>query len=313
MEIRLSDNMINNSLLQSMLSSQSSLANLSTEISSDSAVNVASDNPLAAASILQTNTALDKNNTYTNAVNSAQSELTTTDSSLTSLVKIITSAKSLATQAANGTNSAIDLAAIGDQISQLISEVQDIGNTQVGNKYIFGGVNTATAPFTDASGGGIQYNGTPSTGNYQRNVEIGDGISVTINLAGDSIFGNSNTVVGPPTVNPSGLLGDLQSLSQNLKSATPNTSAISASIDSLGTDLSTVESAQGTIGGIENRLTMVQSALSNNKISLTSIKSNSQDADLTTLISNYESQSTAYQASLQVASSMGKISLLNYL
>lgn len=315
MSIRLTDSVINNTILQSMLSNQSSLTKLSTEISSDSKISVASDDPLSASTILQTNTALDKNTTYTNAVSSAQSELTTTDTSLVNLVNIITKAKSLATQAANGTNSTIDLAAIGDQITQLISEVKDIGNTKIGNKYIFGGVNTATAPFTDATGGGIQYNGTPSTSNYQRNVNIGDGVSVTINLAGDSIFGQSWTdnTTTPPTTNQSGLLGDLESLNTNLQSATPNYSVISSSIDSLSSDLNTVTSAQANIGGIENRLTMAQSALTSNKTSLTSIKSNAQNADLTTLISEYEQQSTAYQAALKVGSTIASISILSYL
>ena len=101
MSIRLTDSVINNTILQSMLSNQSSLTKLSTEISSDSKISVASDDPLSASTILQTNTALDKNTTYTNAVSSAQSELTTTDTSLVNLVNIITKAKSLATQAAN--------------------------------------------------------------------------------------------------------------------------------------------------------------------------------------------------------------------
>ena len=315
MEIRLSDKMINNSILQSMLSNQSSLTKLSNEISSDKKVNVASDDPLAALSILQTNTAIDKNSNYTTAVTNAQSELKTTDSSLTNLVDIITKAKSLATQAANGTNSTINLAAISDQITQLIGEVQDIGNTKIGNKYIFGGINTATPPFASATGGGIQYNGTPSTSNYARSVDIGDGVSVTINLAGDSILGQSWTdnSSGSPVDHKYGLLNDLETLNANLKSATPNFTTISSSIDSLSTDLNTVAGAQATIGGIENRLTMTQSTLSSSATTLASIKSNAQDADLTTIISQYQAQTTAYQASLKVGASINNISLLNYM
>lgn len=305
----------NQSIINIIQNNRSKLNQLNEEISSGVKVSKPSDDASATINILNSNVSLNKIDSYLSNISTATSEMDTVDTQLQSVVDIIDRVKVLTTQAANGTNSTTELASVNTEIEQLTESLKGIANTQFGGKYIFGGVNTETAPYTTPVDGEAQYTGTPQTGNYQRNTEISDNITVTTNLPGDQVFGYyyTDNSTSPATVQGQGLFNTLATLSTALQADPVDYSAISGKLDDLDTDLSTVLTASAQVGGTVNRLDMTKSKLENDSVNLQSFKSDNQDIDMASTISNLSYQETALQASLQVSSKMMKTSLLDYM
>lgn len=304
----------NQNILNQIMTGRSRLNDLSIQVSSGVKVEKASDDASAAVNILNSNVSLNKIDTYLNNISSASSEMETVDTQLQSVVDIIDRAKVLATSAANeATMSESELSSVNEEIKQLMDDLKSIANTQFGNTYVFGGTNTENAPYSSPADGEYQYSGTSQTGNYQRNVEISDGVTVTVNIPGDKVFGyyytdNSTT---PATVQGEGLFKTLATLSQSLESG--DYDSVRSSIDELDTNLNTVLTASAQVGGVENRLTLTKTKLSNDKINLKSYKSDNQDVDMASAISDLSYQETALQASMQVSTKIMGTSLLDYI
>ena len=96
-------------------------------------------------------------------------------------------AKELMTQAANGTNSDSDKEAILKEMEQLQQHVQSLGNTKVGDKYIFSGTKTGSPLF--------KADGTIETGDAFKKaveIEVFDGVSLPVNTDLTTVFNDLN-------------------------------------------------------------------------------------------------------------------------
>lgn len=304
----------NDTMLNYISSSESKYYDLSKEASSGVKVSKESDDPAAAKSILNIKTQLNQLNSYLDNISTANNELDTLDSTLSSLTDAMQKASDLATQAANGTYNASDLKTIKTQVDQIIQSITDLANTQFDGKYIFSGAATATQTYTtttDAAGNvtAITYNGTPSTGNYQRYVTISDGASVAINTAGSNIFGQYDSAV---PANSYGLLGTLGTLSTALGANDKATTR--TCIDNLTTEANSISAIRTNFASVSNRFTMTQDSINSTVTTLKAYKSDLQDADLTTVLADLTAQQTSLQATLQVSSKLlGGKSLLDYM
>lgn len=323
---RITNKLISENVVSTLNNQRSKLNELNQQISTGKTISKASDNPTGAINILSTNTSLSKIETYTKNINGAISEVDASDRSILSLNDTIQRVKELALKAADATSGPSELTSINDELKQIIEQVKDIGNTQFGNKYIFGGLVTETAPFTKAGTNGdeIKYAGTPSSSNYGREVEIGENIKINVNIAGDKIFGehytdNSTT---PATTVSSGIIGILKKLSLELEPpiVPPATVAVPADHDKIREKLTGIDnslqnilSSQATIGGLSSRLDMTKNKLEEDTITLTKFKSTVEDIDLPSAISKLSFQQDSLQTSLRISSKVMQSSLLQYL
>src|SRR5207253_1661199 len=66
-------------------------------------------------------------------------------------------------------------------------QIVDLGNTQFGNEYLFGGEQSLTAPFS-ATGSGATLSYTTTTPTGQRSIAIGDGRSMAATHDGKQLF-----------------------------------------------------------------------------------------------------------------------------
>lgn len=314
-----------NSMLSYIMNSESRYYELSEQASSGYKVTKPSDDPEAAKSILNINSQLNQLQGYLDNMTSAQTELDNLDSTLSSVTTLITKASDLASEAANGTYSDTDMDNIKTQIDQIIKSVTDLANTQYDGTYIFSGTRTATKTYTTTTDAGgnitaITYNGTPSTGNYQRYVTVSDGVSFAINTTGDQIFGSYTATDdnGTPSdltddtpASGSGLLFTLGKLSEAL--GNHNKTEVSARLDELTTNLDTVSATRTKFASVSNRFQLTQDSIDSTVTSLKSYRSDLQDADLSDVLSNLAIQQTALEASYGAFSKTSSMSLLNYL
>lgn len=330
---------------------------LALEASSNEKVSKPSDDPNATVNILKTNTSLSKLSSYETNMKNAQSELDTLDETLSSVTDNLSNANDLATQAANGTYNKSDLNNFKTQIDSIFSNVMDLANTEYNGKYIFSGAATSTKTYDisyDASGNisAVTYKGTDtSTDAYERNVNISDGVSVSVNAPGDKVFGSYSTSTavttttttdvtttttttttdatgntmttitsvvvngdGTTTTNTQvakGAIGTLVLLSNALKNS--DTTGIGNTLNSFTNSMDNVSAVRTQFASVSNRFELTQNSIDSTVTQLKEYRSNLQDADLTQVLSDLAIQETALKATYQVSSKVFGMSLLNYL
>lgn len=294
---------------------QSRYYQLSEEAASGKKLTQPSDNPTGAKNVINTNTRLNQLSNYTDNMKLAQNELDVLDDTMASLTTSLQDAIDLSTQAANGSYSQKDLNNIKIQIDQNIQNMVDLANTQYNGNYIFSGTSTGTQAYTltkDAAGNitDITYNGTPSTGQYQRYVTIADGVSVEINTTGDQVFGDYHSLPAPGS--GTGLLGNLMTISNAL--AAGNQATISANLDNLSNNLDTVTVTRTQFASVTQRFEITQNSIDTSTTQLKSYRSDLQDADLAQVLTDLSAQELALQATQQVTTKLlNGTSLLDYI
>jgi flagellin len=141
--------------------SQSLLAQSLTRLSSGLKINSASDDAAGLAIAQQFTTQVNGTNQAINNANDAVSEAQTAAGALTTIVNNLQSIRTLAVEAANGSNSTSDRAALDSQVQQQIAEI-----TQIASQTTFNGSNVL--------------NGSAGTTVYQVGANVGDTISVNL-------------------------------------------------------------------------------------------------------------------------------------
>lgn len=297
------------------------LSDTQVKLSSGQNINKPSDDPVGLTRILDLANTLSTDTRYARNISDATSEVNTTDTVLNSMVSLIQRAQELTTKAANFTNNQDGRTAIAQEIDQIINQMVQLGNTDIGGKYIFGGMKTDTPPFTRVNDD-ITYTGTPTTQNWQRNVEISRSVQMTLNINGDQLLGNVQvTTAGPPlppvfSGTSQGLFKTLIELKQDLVNGNgqPNQlTEIRSRLDDLTNDMNNVLGKQAIIGAIGNRLSLTQGRIDERKSILTQQYSSIQEVNLPETIANLNYQQNVLQASLGVTSKIMQTSILDFL
>lgn len=344
-------------MLNYILGAESKYYDLSQEAASGLKVSKPSDDPSAAKSLININGQMSQLNGYLQNMSTTQNELNVLDDSMGSLTDLVNNATSLATEASSGTYSGQNMNNIKTQIDQITQSVVDIANTQYNGTYIFSGAAVGTKPYTvttNASGEitAVTYNGTPSSGNYQRYTTISNGVNVPINTTGDQAFGsysqtsatnatqptdvagttistatdaNGNLVTtsvttvingdGTTTVTTgtgNGIIGTLVGLSKSLGSHTQK--AVGDTLDGLNTALDVASVTRTKFASVSNKFEITQNSINTTLTQLKSYKSDLEDADLAQVLSDLTAQKTALDATYSVTSGLlSKTSLLDYM
>src|SRR6201996_4314629 len=153
---------IDSIVAQNNLQGSQSLLNQSlTRLSSGFRINSAADDAAGLAISNQFTTQINGTNQAINNANDAVSEAQTAAGALTTINNNLQSIRTLAVEAANGSNSASDRAALDQQVQQQIAEI-----TQIAQQTTFNGLNVL--------------NGSSGTTIYQVGAHVGDTIAVRL-------------------------------------------------------------------------------------------------------------------------------------
>ena len=159
-------------------SSQASLGQALQRLSSGLRINSAADDAAGLAIAQQFTTQINGTNQAVSNANDAVSEAQTTAGALNTIVNNLQSIRTLAVEAANGSNSSSDRQALDNQVQQQIAEI-----TQIANQTTFNGLNVL--------------NGSSGNTTYQVGANVGN--TITIDLAtgvGANQIGQTATAAG---------------------------------------------------------------------------------------------------------------------
>jgi len=167
----------------------------SLEISTGLSVNEPSDNPTAAALLVDNNDQATFTSGYLQSISTVQGQLATASSTLSSVTTALQQAISLGVEAAGGTLSASEQAGIANELEGVQSQLLSLANTTYEGNYIFAGSNTSTAPYvvdaTAPDGSGVLYSGNGDV----NEVSIGSGYKIAVNVPGSQLFSASGNDV----------------------------------------------------------------------------------------------------------------------
>lgn len=314
---RITNGYMNETVLNNLVTNRDLLMELQRKIASGKEIQRASDDVFSATTIIDSNKNLGKIDTFLKNIDAAKSEIEIADKSILTTLEAVHKTRELTVQALNATSGADEMNIIGVQVEQLIEQVKELGNTKFGQKYLFGGQVTDTAPFTDPNPGSspkeVQYNGS-SDGTSGRQIEIAEGVFITLNKGGDEVFGYYYE--DPPasgTYTGQGLLETLITLREEYRNGNQDKDVIRQKLADLDEDMRGLLEVQSSLGGLLERLEVTKQIHTGDRINLTDSKSKVQDVDFAKAISDLKYQETALQASLQVSSRIIQPSLLNYL
>jgi flagellar hook-associated protein 3 FlgL len=266
------------------------------ELASGSSINKPSDNPAAAAQLVQINDLSSQVDSYQQSISSLSGQFSTADSTLDSVVTVLQRAISLGVEGANGTLSDTDRADVATELTGIQSQLLSLANTSYQGQYIFAGTAT-TQPFvadpTQASG--VRYAGNNGT----NSVSIGTGYQLQINLPGSEIFN------GPGA--------DVFQAINDLITSMQNNTGIAAAVTELGTALTYVSGQQVFYGNALDQTQSQQTYLNTQSLGLSQQQNTVGAANLAAVASQVENDQIATSATLAAIGKMPQTSLFDYL
>ncbi|WP_415908228.1 flagellar hook-associated protein FlgL [Oleiharenicola sp. Vm1] len=192
------------------------------------------------------------------------------------------------------------LNAYASEINQLIEQAVQLGNTKFRNDYIYAGTAVDTAPFVatrDASGDvtAVAYAGNTT----QSQVALSESSSVAPGTAGAT-----NTGLGD-------FINHLVSLRDALRAG--DASAVQSTQTNLLASEDVLVNALSEHGAVQMRIEVNQTQQKERADNLEKLVSAEADGDLPSAIVKLNQTQVAYQAALQSASNIMRLSLLDYL
>jgi flagellar hook-associated protein 3 FlgL len=261
---------------------------LQSQISSGKRVQVPSDDPAAALASVKLRSEESATTQYLKNADTASSRLNVADATLQSLSSQLQLVQQAAIRSHSGALSDNARAALGQQITQLKSEVIGSFNAQYLGRPIFGG--TVAGQVALDSTGAYVGDGNPVS------IRVSPTTSVRVDVDGQAVGADS-----------------VPALLDRLAASAAQGTVSDADLNELSTALSNVSAANTVIGVAQQAVTTSTNQLSSRQVDITGSILKNEGADIAETLVNLASQQVAYEAALSVTAKINSLSLLDFL
>jgi len=310
--MRVTNAMITNNYMNNLNQNLERMNDLQNQVATNKRITKLSDDPVGVISSMEARTKLNQIDQYDRNIDSSMTWLEQSESAILEMNEIVQSAYEMTVHIANEFMTETDKLAAAEEIAQYKEHILQVGNSKSGDKYVFGGFNVNTPPFTLNGSGDLLYNGLDLTNaadplliaEKAQVVEFEIGLNMKTQA---SITGPMVMDMGPDNVYQ--VLADLE---ESLRS--------NASVDEIGSYISKLQgnqshlmSVDAELGGRMNRLDLIKNRYEDDFLSYTELKSNIEDADLAEVTMNWKMAEAVYLAALGIGQKIIQPSLVNYL
>jgi flagellar hook-associated protein 3 FlgL len=284
-------------LLADIAQTQQEIQTDEQEVATGQTVNLPSDNPAAAATLVQNASQSSEVDQFERSLGSIQGEMQNADSALDSVVSALEQAITLGTEGANGTVNAADRAAVATQVQGIQSQLLGLANLTYQGTYVFAGTASLTQPYVldTSSSSGVTYQGNSGV----NTVTLGNDFSLQTNLPGPSLFSASGT----------DMFQSIQDLITSLQSG----NNIGAAVTEVGSSLNAIDTARVFYGNALNQLNSQQTYLSSQSQQLAQEQNTIDAANLPNAISNLTNGQVSLEATLETIGQTSQTNLFDYL
>ena len=310
-------NFYNNSTTQ-LNDLQSSITDLSTQISTGKKGVTPQDDPEASVQILNLSQVTSADDQFTKNRVALKNTLGEASSALNGMVDTLQSVNEQIVSASNGTMSAQDRATVATTLQGQLDQLLTLSNSNDGaGHYLFSGFNVVTTPSAlSLTPGNATINGNPITYNqYDYNgtnstaqIQVDVGRSSSLGVTTGDLFGNNNA-----TNFLSKLSKAIAVLSNPGQTNTDALNVLNELSDSYKTTFNNVLQAQSKVGITQNQLTTLDTLSTNKSNGNARVLSALQDTDYNKALSDLARQQVELQAAQKSFQQISNLSLFNYI
>jgi flagellar hook-associated protein 3 FlgL len=311
MSMRVGDNFTYQVYETQLSNLQAQMEQTSEEVASGKKVQVPSDNPSSYAQNLEVLAQQSQNTQYGKNLDSLQATGSYYETSVNSIGNILSSIQQLAVEQSSSTVDADSRTAAADEVNDLIQQLATVGNTKVGDTYIFGGTQSNNPPYTvDTSSGApvVTFQGSAKVGQ----VAVNSSTTIDAGISGQSIF--TGTVNGQSV----DIFQTLQTFGADLAntanlSTTQQTAALETDLGNISSCVDLTANNLAYVGTYTKNINNLLTTNANANTTLAQDSSSLVDVDMAKAVSDYTTLSTAYQAALYTMSKVESMNILNYM
>ncbi|MDF2500949.1 MAG: flgL 2 [Anaerosporomusa subterranea] len=317
--MRITENMMTFNYLNSLNKALERQSSLQEQMSDGKAIHRPSDDPIKTIRSLRFNTNLAMNQQYTQNIKDAQSWMDSTDAAMSDTSSVLIRAQELAVKA-GGTNNETSYKALAVEIDGIINHLVQVGNTQVGDRYIFAGQMDKTQPFerktiTDAVTGlpkdVVIYSGDMNKISMPVQPGAANPDQDSVNVTGEQVFG---PIVQNGTDQTLDVFNHLIALKEELQKASPDQSWISnTALANISSDHTRILATQTIVGERMAQYEMTANMMSKAETTITADIAANEDIDLARAIIDFKTSETVYNSALAVGARILPKSLVDYL
>jgi flagellar hook-associated protein 3 FlgL len=308
MSTRITSSMMTRSVLADLNDIATKQDHTRRQMSSGKVITKPSDDPYAAARAMSLRSDLSRIKQHERNVQEAESWMTVTDTTLGSIGDLAQTARELVVQGATDTLPQTSRNAIADQIDHIVAGMKQEANSTYDGRYVLAGSRTNTRPYDST----LQVTDPSATPNdaYSGDAasqlrEIGPSVTLAVNVRGDEVLGGTPGATG-------NMLNVLRDIATHLRSG--DTAALGTNdLKAITDQVDNVLAVRARVGAGMNRLETASSRLAEIEESTTSMLSNTEDADMAEVITNYSTQQAVYQSALNAGARIVQTSLLDFL
>ncbi|HPP05912.1 MAG TPA: flagellar hook-associated protein FlgL [Syntrophorhabdaceae bacterium] len=266
------------------------------QIASGKKVLTPSDDPVAASSGIGLEVEKKINAQYERTLNKLKTLGGFYDTAITGIHDLLTKAKEIAITQASDTMDASTRRSSAEQVKGIIEQLVTIGNTKLGNTFIFGGEKTETTPFTLNDDYTVTYNGTVAVSS----VYIDRATKEESGMSGDRVF-----------ISDTNIFTVLKGLKDALE--TNDVDGIKNALNGLDASLDKTETNLSFVGTFVSRIEDYTSYKETRDLDIDNVISSMLDVDITQAVTEFNALSNAYQALLYSMAKIQELNVLNYL
>lgn len=294
-----------NQAIGQMQDLQSSINRIQSQVSSGLNLTHPSDNPDKLNAIQRIQSALSRQENYTQILGSVGDRLKAEETGMRSASDLLARMKELLLQASNATASPTDRKNIAAVMQSTRGELQALASTRdVDGHYLFSGTRAGAAPFGSSSSNDYQGDQT------QSDVPIDDARTIKIGRPGPAVFGG----VVRDTAGDSQRIGFFQVIDDAINAVssnnTQNMSRAIGEFDGLNDHLAM---AQANNGADQKTVEGQRSLIDETTLRLKSTLSGLRDIDMTEAITRLQKESIGLQAAQSTFARTSSLNLFNFL
>lgn len=296
--MRITPGMTSDNALYNLQKGRTLLNRLQEQIASGSLINRPSDDPITTRQLLDMDSKLDSGEQYLSNITKGNLSLSLTDTALQGMADIIAQAKKTTGAITSGSSDQTVRENAASQLEELKKQLVDLGNTQLGDQYLFAGFKNSTPPFSTANN---DYSGTSD----ELAIEIDRNSPAGITLAGDALLKGTGSYGGVD------LLETLDKIISAIRSNNP--AEIQANAKLLDSSANQISNARSDVAGRMIRFQSAETMINRNQATLQGIVSDTMGVDYIKAATQLNQQQAAFEAALSATAKITQLSLLDYL
>jgi len=303
--VRITHNMMSNSLVRYLTAQNEALYERQTLIASQKRINRPSDDPIGMGRVLDYRQTLSSIEQYETNILNGQKRLEITEITLDLADELLQGVRAIAMSEAGGTTESRQLTA--GEVKNMFDQVLDLANSKLNGNYMFSGYQTQTAPFsrddtlaTTFEQYTVTYNGDDGDARFI----VAHNTDITIDADGRPLFQNT----APGGINIFDAMRDLI-----VALETDDTVAISAQADLLDHGRKQINNMRAANAPILYQLEISENHWHNYKPKIQELLAKEEEVDVTQAVVELQSIELAYQTTLATTARITQQGLIDFL